>query len=147
MRWGCREIRRSKFGVRIKFEGRMTKVVGATVLILPGIRLRRPMKWVCCACAFLSLAGGLSACDRDSGRSTAPAPVNRSSATRAATRESWMADAPAKWPQFVLTNKATFSGHTALGGASAFLVRVPDGRVLAATAKHLIGEAGGVEPE
>jgi hypothetical protein len=45
-----------------------------------------------------------------------------------------------------LTNRAEFTGHSGLAGASGFLVRVPDGRVLGATAKHLIGEAGGVEP-
>lgn len=51
-----------------------------------------------------------------------------------------------EWPQIVLTNKAKFKGHSGLEGASAFLVKTYDGRTLAATAKHLIGEAGGVEP-
>jgi hypothetical protein len=51
-----------------------------------------------------------------------------------------------KWPQLVLTNDASFAGHSALHGASAFLVRMPDGEVLVGTAKHLIKEPGGVNP-
>ncbi|WP_159397076.1 S1 family peptidase [Sorangium cellulosum] len=46
-----------------------------------------------------------------------------------------------------MTNHAEFHGHTALQGASAFLVRTQDGRTLAATAKHLLGQNGGVDPE
>src|SRR5205823_1806569 len=41
----------------------------------------------------------------------------------------------------------TFRGHTGLLGASAFLVRDQGGRIFAATAKHLLGSAGGVRPE
>jgi hypothetical protein len=58
----------------------------------------------------------------------------------------WSRESPASWPQLVLTNEAVFHGHSPLEGASAFLVRAMDGRTLAATARHLIGEAGGVEP-
>jgi hypothetical protein len=47
----------------------------------------------------------------------------------------------------VLTNNAEFNGHTPLSGASAFLVKTRDRRTLAATARHLIGENGGVQPE
>lgn len=61
--------------------------------------------------------------------------------------ESWAEKAPREWPQMALTNLADFNGHTSLHGASAFLIRTSDGRVLAATARHLIGENGGVEPE
>jgi hypothetical protein len=46
-----------------------------------------------------------------------------------------------------LTNRAEFQGSTPLQGASAFLIKTQDGRTLAATAKHLIGQNGGVEPE
>lgn len=53
---------------------------------------------------------------------------------------------PAQWPQLVLTNDATFRGHSALRGASSFLVRNSSGRIMAATALHLLGEMGGVEP-
>src|SRR5206468_990885 len=70
-----------------------------------------------------------------------------SATTRASVREPWIDLPPAKWPQFVLTNQASFTGHTPLNGASGFLVRTADGRLLAATAKHLIGENGGVQPE
>ena len=47
----------------------------------------------------------------------------------------------------VLTNEAKFNGHTSLQGASAFLIKTRDGRTLAATARHLLGPNGGVEPE
>jgi hypothetical protein len=46
----------------------------------------------------------------------------------------------------VLTNEAEFNGHSQLRGASAFLVKTRDGRTVAATAKHLLGSSGGVEP-
>jgi hypothetical protein len=60
----------------------------------------------------------------------------------------WIQSAPAQWPQIVLTNEARFrGGHSPLKGASAFLLRTPDGRVFGATARHLLGEAGGVQPE
>jgi len=69
-------------------------------------------------------------------------------ADAALTPVSWIRAAPAQWPQIVLTNDARFCcGHTPLKGASAFLLRTADGRVLGATARHLIGEAGGVQPE
>lgn len=58
----------------------------------------------------------------------------------------WAKKPPRDWPQIVLTNDATFKGHTGLNGASAFLIETPRGRVQMATAKHLIGRAGGVEP-
>jgi hypothetical protein len=61
--------------------------------------------------------------------------------------ELWASKAPRDWPQLVLTNHAEFKGHSPLEGASAFLIRSRDGRTLAATARHLIGAAGGVEPE
>jgi hypothetical protein len=60
--------------------------------------------------------------------------------------EVWALKPPSEWPQMVLTNLAEFRGHTSLNGASSFLVQTPDGRVVAATAKHLLGENGGVEP-
>ncbi len=60
--------------------------------------------------------------------------------------ELWAKAVPQRWPQLVLTNKASFTGHTPLEGASAFLMRMPDGEILVGTAKHLIKKAGGVEP-
>ncbi len=65
-----------------------------------------------------------------------------------AKAESWVAQDPKTWPQIVLTNDATFAKkHSSLEGASCFLVKASDGRVFGVTAKHLIGEDGGVEPE
>ena len=62
-------------------------------------------------------------------------------------KEPWMSKPPQTWPQIVLTNEAEFRGSTPLQGASSFLIRTSDHRILAATAKHLLGSAGGVEPE
>lgn len=61
--------------------------------------------------------------------------------------EAWVSSPHEKWPQMVLTNHAEFKGHTALHGASSFLLKTDSGAVLAATARHLLGENGGVEPE
>jgi hypothetical protein len=61
--------------------------------------------------------------------------------------EPWMSKPKTVWPQIVLTNHAEFNGHSSLQGASSFLIKTNDDRVLAATARHLIGSAGGVEPE
>lgn len=58
----------------------------------------------------------------------------------------WSRLPPEKWPQLVLTNEATFEGHTRLRGASAFLLKLPDGEIAVGTAKHLIKEPGGVDP-
>lgn len=48
--------------------------------------------------------------------------------------------------QVLLTNEAHFKKHTSLYGASSFLIDY-NNTVYAITAKHLIGKAGGVEPE
>jgi hypothetical protein len=71
--------------------------------------------------------------------------TNAQPATTAA--EEWASKPPREWPQLVLTNHAEFKDHTPLRGASAFLVKTRDGRTMAATAKHLLGENGGVKPE
>ncbi|MBC7795788.1 MAG: trypsin-like peptidase domain-containing protein [Pyrinomonadaceae bacterium] len=48
--------------------------------------------------------------------------------------------------QILLTNSATFTGERTLDGASGFLIS-HNGSTFAVSAKHLLGEAGGVEPE
>ena len=58
----------------------------------------------------------------------------------------WAKKPVKEWPQFVLTNEASFKGHTSLKGASAFLMLMSDNDVLLVTARHLIGAEGGVEP-
>lgn len=58
----------------------------------------------------------------------------------------WATGDPATWPQIVLTNQAEFHGSSPLQGASAFLIKAPEGRILGATARHLLGVNGGVEP-
>jgi S1-C subfamily serine protease len=49
--------------------------------------------------------------------------------------------------QVLLTNQASFKGHKdEMSGASAFLINYRD-KIFAVTAKHVLGEAMGVEPE
>ncbi|MDD1721848.1 MAG: DUF4339 domain-containing protein, partial [Euryarchaeota archaeon] len=60
--------------------------------------------------------------------------------------ESWVKQAVDSWPQLVLTHDAKFRGHSGLEGATAFLVNLPNGDTAAATARHLLGAAGGVSP-
>lgn len=64
-----------------------------------------------------------------------------------ATAETWVKEPHDSWPQLVLTHDAQFRGHTGLEGATAFLARLPKGDTVAVTARHLMGEAGGVTPE
>ncbi|MEX2138650.1 MAG: serine protease [Pirellulales bacterium] len=90
-----------------------------------------------------------AACCFGCGKDNATPTVDR--ATEAAkdddrVPESWIPKPKTEWPQIVLTNQAEFHGHSALQGASGFLIRTDDDRVLAATAAHLLGSAGGVEP-
>lgn len=61
--------------------------------------------------------------------------------------ETWAGKPVAEWPLLVLTHDSEFRGHTGLQGASAFLIELPDGRLIAATAKHLLGADGGVSPK
>ena len=90
---------------------------------------------VCLETSLVFAALFLCSCSRDVGQSsTKPA-------------EEWAVRAHSDWPQIVLTNSASFEGHSELNGASCFLVRTSTGQVMGATALHLIGENGGVEPE
>jgi predicted esterase len=52
----------------------------------------------------------------------------------------WMARDPAHWPQILLADEMNFADNTRLLGASAFLMRLPGGAVVGATAKHVVGE-------
>ena len=58
----------------------------------------------------------------------------------------WMAEPFAQSPQVLLTNAAAFTDGQRLDGASAFLVAGGTQRY-AVTAKHLLGEDGGIEPK
>lgn len=57
----------------------------------------------------------------------------------------WVQDSLRNARQILLTNRAEFNGHSSLIGASAFLIEC-EGKIIAVTAKHLIGEDGGVYP-
>src|SRR4051794_17470316 len=62
---------------------------------------------------------------------TAPAP-RPPAATAPATQPaapSWMSKPSAGWPQLLLSHNATFKDKSTIGGASAFLMRMPDGIV------------------
>lgn len=56
--------------------------------------------------------------------------------------EAWIGG---EWPQLVLTNAITFRDGRSTEGASSFLVETSNG-VRLATAAHLVGPAGGIEP-
>src|SRR5262245_52243322 len=89
-----------------------------------------------------------AACQRSEPTSSDPPPSPSAAPTPPPTpAEPWASRPPREWPQLVLTNRAEFQGSTPLHGASAFLIKTQDGRTLAATAKHLLGQNGGVEPE
>jgi hypothetical protein len=51
----------------------------------------------------------------------------------------WMARDPSDWPQILLTNDIRFSDGSTSYGASAFLMRLPNGVIVGATAKHVVG--------
>jgi hypothetical protein len=91
--------------------------------------------------------GCLVGCGKDAQKGT-PTGDSGSQAAKSDDRvaESWISKPKTEWPQIVLTNDAEFKGHSSLSGASSFLIRTSDDRVLAATAAHLLGSAGGVEP-
>jgi len=61
------------------------------------------------------------------------------SAEPAVTPPAWMARDPSDWPQVLLTNDIRFSDGRSEYGASAFLMRLPNGVVVGATAKHVVG--------
>ena len=98
---------------------------------------------------FVALAG----CDKAPGQGPEPKPSQGAAiASPAAPAEvlepaGWAAKPQDQWPQIVMTNDASFNGHTPLRGASSFLIRWSSGEILAATAQHLLGENGGVEPQ
>jgi hypothetical protein len=87
------------------------------------------------------IAGMLVAC-----RPEAAAP-SKPSGPPGADGEAWARLPFDRWPQLVLTNDAAFQGRTPLHGASGFLVRGPGGAIHLATARHLIGVNGGVQPD
>ena len=58
----------------------------------------------------------------------------------------WMSDEPAQWPQIVLTNKASFKGHSPLGGASGVFAENSKGEIFYGTVAHLLTPNGGVRP-
>ncbi len=94
-----------------------------------------------------------SACTRAEGKpgkASANGTVGVQQATRvvanAVKPQPWLIEPFKKWPQMVLTNHGEFRGHSTLTGGSSFLVMNEEGVVVAITARHLIGSAGGVEP-
>ena len=59
----------------------------------------------------------------------------------------WAGKPPAQWPQLSVANVATFKEDRELEEGNGFFIRLKNGKVVAATARHLLGEAAGVEPE
>ena len=94
------------------------------------LSFKTPAQWLLAAgCAF-AVAG----CDPQPTQQAGP-PV-----------KNWMVEPFDKSPQVLLTNGAAFTDGQRMDGASAFLVQAGAQRY-AVTAKHLIGEDGGIEPK
>jgi hypothetical protein len=98
---------------------------------------------------FMALYLLVNAAGCDQKLPNAAPPTKPATPTQVNSRlaEDWISKPINEWPQIVLTNHAEFTGHTSLDGASSFLIQADNDRVLAATAAHLIGSAGGVEPK
>jgi hypothetical protein len=58
----------------------------------------------------------------------------------------WAAKSTILWPTMVLMQEAKFAHHTPMEAGCASLVRLPTGEIVALTAGHLLGRAGGVSP-
>jgi hypothetical protein len=58
----------------------------------------------------------------------------------------WAATPTNDWPALVLLQRAEFEHHTPLEAGCACLVRLPSSNIVALTAGHLLGRAGGVSP-
>ncbi|MGE5609665.1 MAG: trypsin-like peptidase domain-containing protein [Bacillota bacterium] len=56
------------------------------------------------------------------------------------SRPAWVTQEPAQWPQILLSHEARLKPNLTFGGASGFLMKLPNGAVVAATAKHIVGE-------
>ena len=97
---------------------------------------RDPIRWLIALTCVLAMPTGCKPTPKPAVATTVNLPA-----------EPWAAQAPQTWPQIVLTNDAEFRGHTPLQGASSFLLDASNGTTWAATALHLIGESGGVQPE
>ncbi len=58
----------------------------------------------------------------------------------------WASTPVNQWPALVLLQKAEFKHHTPMQAGCACLIRLPTGDIVALTAGHLLGKAGGVIP-
>jgi hypothetical protein len=58
----------------------------------------------------------------------------------------WASTPTNEWPALVLLQRAEFEHHTPMEAGCACLVRLPSGDIVALTAGHLLGRAGGVRP-
>lgn len=58
----------------------------------------------------------------------------------------WAATPPNRWPDLVLLQRVKFAHHSGMEAGCACLVRLPTGEIVALTAGHLLGRAGGVNP-
>ncbi|MDB6140710.1 MAG: Dipeptidyl aminopeptidase/acylaminoacyl-peptidase-like protein, partial [Verrucomicrobiaceae bacterium] len=65
---------------------------------------------------------------------------------RSSKPDSASANPEKDWPQMLLRNYGVFHGHSAMEGASSFLIEASDGSHWIATSAHLLGASGGVEP-
>jgi len=64
---------------------------------------------------------------------------------RPAPPAAWASTPVKQWPALVLLQKAEFKHHTPMQAGCACLIRLPTGDIVALTAGHLLGKAGGRE--
>lgn len=58
----------------------------------------------------------------------------------------WSGGPVTNWPRLILLQHATFRNHSPMSTGCSSLVQLPGGEVVALTAGHFLGKAGGVEP-
>src|SRR6185369_14787694 len=76
----------------------------------------------------------------------AETPATKPATTKPAVtdeKEPWISKPPAQWPLICLTNDLLLKDKRNMTGASVGLVQLEDGRLVAATARHLLGDEGG----
>jgi S1-C subfamily serine protease len=95
-------------------------------------------------CGLLVSAGPRAFAAADAPVAAPPAEAPAGPTTLPAA-PAWMAQPTAQWPQVLLEPDILFKDKTKVQGASGFLMRLPNKVVVAATARHVIGEQVNLE--
>jgi hypothetical protein len=106
------------------------------------------LKWDFLLAMFVLMISGIEVGRVQCGSETLGQTIDSPQPTASTTQPSapaWMARDPSSWPQILLANDAVFMDRSTMGGASGFLMRLPSGVVVAATAKHVLGNDAKLE--